>query len=231
MSDFAEFRARGRAALLAGQATHDVPFADGGTRWGTTAAFRPQQQIAERMAELSATVSAPGHWVHGAGTLHVTLRTLERYRTHIPQDDPLCRAYGSALAEAVAGLPPARVRLAGVHPHPGGVVVGAHPEDDTLDTIRKRFAHVLETRGIRDVERGRVRDRWYVSLVHFAAPLTNAGELVAWCDAHADADFGTAELRTAEIVQFVHTGGGVRVNSLERAVLGEGGGAPPRPHS
>ncbi|MFB4272608.1 hypothetical protein [Nonomuraea sp. GTA35] len=231
MSDFAEFRARGRAALLAGEATHDIPMVEGAMRWGAAAVLRPEGAIVDRMTELAATVEAPGHWVHGGRTLHVTLRTLEPYRTHVPEDDPARRAYGAALAEAVDGLPPAGVRLAGVSPHRGGVLVGAHPQDDTLATIRKRFAHALESRGVRDLERGRVRDLWYVSLVHFAAPLTNAREIVAWCDTHADTDFGTAELRTAEIVQFLHTGGGIRVRSLEGAALGGDGGASPRPRS
>ncbi|NJP91947.1 hypothetical protein HCN51_21200 [Nonomuraea sp. FMUSA5-5] len=219
MSDFAEFRAKGRATLLAGRATYDVPMVEGALRWGAAAVLRPEGAVVDRMTELAATVDAPGHWVHGGRTLHVTLRSLEPYRTRVPEDDPLRRGYGAALAEAVDGLPPARVRLAGVHPHQGGVLVGAHPEDDTLDTVRKRFAHALESRGIRDLEHGRVRDLWYVSLVHFAAPLTNARELVAWCDAHADADFGTAELRTAEIVQFVLTGGRIHVVPWERAAF------------
>ncbi|MGW3351432.1 hypothetical protein ACWDA3_49730 [Nonomuraea rubra] len=231
MSDFVEFRARGRAALLAGEATHDLPMVDGATRWGAAAVLRPEGEIVDRMTELAATVNAPGHWVHGGRTLHVTLRTLEPYRTHIPQDDPLRRAYGAALAEAAEGLPPAEVRLAGVSPHRGGVLVGAHPQDDTLDTLRKRFAHALESRRVRDLERGRVRDLWYVSLVHFAAPLTNPRELVEWCDTHADTDFGTTGLPAAEIVQFLHTGEGIRVHSLESAALDGGGGASPRPHS
>lgn len=200
-------------------------------RWGAAAAFRPEGEIVDRMTELAATVDAPGHWVHGGPTLHVTLRTLEPYRTHIPEDDPLRRAYGAALAEAVDGLPPAEVRLAGVSPHRGGVLVGAHPRDDTLATVRKRFACALESRGVRDLEQGRVRDLWYVSLVHFAAPLANARDLVGWCDTHAETDFGTAELRTAEIVQFLHTGRGIRVRSLEIAALDGDGGVSPRPHS
>ncbi|WP_043625016.1 hypothetical protein [Nonomuraea candida] len=219
MSDFAEFRVKGREALLTGRATYDRVMVEGARRWGAAAVLRPEGEVVERMAELAATVPAAGHWVHGAPALHVTLRSLEPYRTRIPPDDPLRRSYGDALAEAADGLPPARVRLSGVSPHHGGVLVGAHPEDDALTALRKRFVHGLESRGVRDLEHGRVRDRWYVSLVHFAAPLTNPAEIVEWCDAHAGADFGMAVLPTAEIVQFVHTGTGIRVDSLEIAPL------------
>jgi hypothetical protein len=219
MSDFAEFRDSGRAALLSGQATHDVPMVEGARRWGAAAVLRPEGEAVVRMTALAATVPAPGHWVHGGPALHVTFRSLEPYRERIPEDDPLRRAYGDALAEAAGGLPPARVYLAGVSPHQGGVLVGVHPLDETLDMVRKRFAHALESRGVKDLERGRVRDLWYVSLVHFAAPLRNPGEIVEWCDTHADADFGMAELPTAEIVQFALTGTGIRVDSLERAAF------------
>ncbi|SEH00436.1 hypothetical protein SAMN05444920_116171 [Nonomuraea solani] len=219
MSDFAEFRDRGRAALLAGRATHDVPMVEGARRWGAAAVLRPQGEIVERLAGLAATFPADGHWVHAGPTLHVTLRSLEPYRAHIPGDDPLRRAYGEALTEAATGLPPVRVRLKGVVPHQGGVLVHGRPEDDTLVTLRKRYIHALRGRGIRDLEHGRVRDRWYVSLVHFARPLSDPEELLRWADAHAGTDFGVAELPTAEVVQFTHTDGSIRVDSLGRAHL------------
>ncbi|MEV1167952.1 hypothetical protein [Nonomuraea sp. NPDC049784] len=219
MSDFADFRARGRAALLAGQATHDSPMVEGARRWGASAVLRPSGEVLDRLAALTGTIEAPGHWVHGRRTLHVTLRSLEPYRDRIPAGDLLRRAYGEALAEAAAGLAPARVRLAGVSPHAGGVLVCGHPEDDTLVTLSKRFAHAMECRGVRHLEQGRVRDRWYVSLVHFAAPLADPLRIVEWCDAHADVDLGTAELDAAEIVQFVLTGTGIRIKALEKARL------------
>ncbi|MEV0383361.1 hypothetical protein [Nonomuraea sp. NPDC050643] len=219
MSEFAEFRARGRAALLDGRATHDLPMVEGARRWGAGAVLRPEGDVVERLTELAASVPAPGHWVHGGSTLHVTLRSLEPYRARIPEDDPLRRTYGDALTEAATGLPPVQVRLAGLTPHQGGVLVYGHLEDDTLLTLRKRYAHALECRGVRDLEHGRTRDRWYVSLVHFARPLANPRELVEWCDANTEADFGVAELTTAEVVQFTHTGTGIRVDPLERARL------------
>ncbi|GAA3530420.1 hypothetical protein GCM10022419_006760 [Nonomuraea rosea] len=217
MSDFAEFRAEGRAALLSGGATYDVPMVEGAQRWGAAAVLRPTGEVLSRLSELAATIEAPGHWVHGGRTLHVTLRSLEPYRARIPEDDPLRRAYGAALAEAADDLPPVRIRLSGVSPHRGGVLVYGHPEDDTVTTLWRRFAAALAARDVRDLEHGRIRDRWYVSLVHFAGPLAEPAKIIRWCDDHADADFGVAELTTAEIVQFVHTGTSIQVKALEQA--------------
>ena len=140
------------------------------------------------------------------------------------------RAWADALREAVEGLPPVRVVLRGVSPHAGGVLACGYPVDDALVTLQKRFAHGLAARGVRDVERGWVRDRWYVSLVHFAEPVsvTTAEAVVGWCDERADLPIGLAELAAAEIVQAVHTGTGVRLDTLESADCLVGAGARPR---
>jgi hypothetical protein len=219
MSDFAEFRTKGREALLSGRATHDHPMVAGARRWGAAVVLRPVGEIVDRLTALAETIEAPDHWVHGGRTLHVTLRSLEPYRDHIPEDDPLRRAYAEALAEAAAGVPPAGIRIKGVSPHRGGVLAYGHPEDDTLVTLWKRFGHALESRGARDLDHGRIRDRWYVSLVHFAAPVRHPRKIVEWCDAHAGTDFGRAELTSVEIVQFVLTDATISVTSLERTDL------------
>ncbi|MFI7152885.1 2'-5' RNA ligase family protein [Nonomuraea sp. NPDC050022] len=224
MSDFAAFFAAGRDALLSGRAVHDRPMVEGGARWGAAAVLRPAGTVLDRLVELAreaSTVAGPGHWAHGADCLHVTLRSLEHYRSVIRMDDPLRRAWADALREAVAGLPPVRVVLRGVSPHAGGVLACGYPVDDALVTLQKRFAHGLAARGVRDFERGRVRDRWYVSLVHFAEPVsvTTAEEIVGWCDERADLPIGLAELTAAEIVQAVFTGTGVRLDTLESAEL------------
>ncbi|HUR04518.1 MAG TPA: hypothetical protein VM347_18380 [Nonomuraea sp.] len=246
MSDFTAFFAAGREALLSGRAIHDRPMVEGAARWGAAAILRPVGTVLDRLVELAqqaGTVAGPEHWAHGADCLHVTLRSLEPYRSVIPADDPLRRVYADALREAAAGLPPVRVVLRGVSPHAGGVLACGYPADDTLVTLQKRFAHGLAARGVRDVEHGWVRDRWYVSLVHFAEPdpdpgpdpdaqpdpqpdpvpepgsVTTAEAIVGWCDERAGLPIGVAELSAAEIVQAVYTGTGVRLDTLERVPL------------
>lgn len=235
MSDFTAFFAAGRDALLSGRTTYDRPMVEGAARWGATAILRPVGTVLDRLSELAreaGTVAGPGHWAHGADCLHVTLRSLEPYRSVIPADDPLRRSYVDALREAAAGLPPVEVVLRGVSPHAGGVLAYGHPADDTLVTLQKRFAHGLAARGVRDLEHGRVRDRWYVSLVHFAepVPVTSAEAIVGWCDERADLPIGVAELAAAELAQAVHTGAGVRMDTLERVPLRRAPAHAPEPH-
>ncbi|MEV4159827.1 2'-5' RNA ligase family protein [Nonomuraea dietziae] len=216
MSRFGEFFARGRSALLDGQATYDRPPVEGARRWGAAAVLRPSGAVLDRLAKLAGElrpVVGPGHWVHGPDVLHVTLRSLEPYREDVTER----RVYGAALEEAMRGLPPVRVELRGVAGHHGGVLVWATPADETLATLQKRFAHALGEKGAFE---SWTRDIWYVSLVHFAAPVVRPEGIVGWCEERADLTVGVAELSRAEIVRAVHTGGGVRLVTLERAECG-----------
>ncbi len=221
MNDYAEFSSKGRAALLAGAAVHERPLVEGGTRWGAAAVLRPDGLVLEELAGLAKDLGetiGPGHWTHGRETLHFTLRSLERYRRVIPEDDPRRLAYAASLAEAAAGSPPVRIEVRGVSPHAGGVLAFGYPLDDALVTLQQRFAYALRTRDAGGFESW-VRDRWYVSLTHFATPVTDPEAVVAWCERHADVPIGLAEIQAAEIVQAVPTGAGVRLDTLERSVL------------
>lgn len=154
----------------------------------------------------------PGHWVHGAETLHFTLRSLEPYRSVIPA--AIRELYGEAARRAVRGMSPVRVDLCGVTLHRGGVLVEGQPVDGALEKLADRFAEELGEAGAFQDWR---RDRWYVSLMHFAQPLGDPRKLVAWCDEHAEVRVGTAVLTSVDIVQAVTTATGVRLNTLVRA--------------
>lgn len=214
-----DFVSRGRTALLSGRASFDVAFAEGHPRWGASAVLRPAEPVLSRLASLSASLESaagPGHWAHGPETLHFTLRSLEPYRSVIPLDDPLRLAYASAARKATAGLAPVQVELVGVSPHSGGVVALGRPVGDGLVTLAERFAEHLGEDG---AFQSWVRDRWYVSLMHFAQPLADPKPIVTWCDEHAGVPIGVAQLDAVDIVQAVRQGAGVRLDTLERAVL------------
>jgi hypothetical protein len=216
----ARFRSSGRDALLGGWAVHDRPLTDGGHRWGLSAVLRPAGPELSALSALGRSAEAaagPGHWVHAAEVLHITLRTLEPYRSVVPPGDARLRGYGEALDAAASGLPAVRMRLSGVSPHAGGVLVLGHPLDDTIWRLQRRYMAALPEGG-RFEER--VRDLWYVSLVHFAGPLARPERLVDWCDAHADLDLGVVEAPTVEIVHAVHDGPGLSLRSLHRTALG-----------
>ncbi|MFI6324625.1 hypothetical protein ACIBG8_44365 [Nonomuraea sp. NPDC050556] len=145
-------------------------------------------------------------------TLHFTLRSLEPYRSVIPAADLLL--YGGAARRAVRGMLPVRVRLRGVTLHRGGVLVEGQPVDGALEKLADRFAEELGEAGAFQDWR---RDRWYVSLMHFAQPLGDPARLMAWCDERAGMSVGTAVLTGLDIVQAVKTATGVRLDTLVRA--------------
>ncbi|MEU7900079.1 2'-5' RNA ligase family protein [Nonomuraea sp. NPDC049152] len=216
MRSFAAFAAQGRSVLLGGGTTFDRPPVEGSRRWGAAAVLRPSGPMLERLAELAAELApvvGEGHWIHGTDALHVTLRSLEPYRREVAER----RVYGAALAAAARDLPPVRVELRGVSPHHGGVLVWGVPVDDTLVTLQKRFGHELGTSGAFE---NWARDIWYVSLAHFASPVTTPDLIAAWCDERAGLTVGVAELDCVEIAQAVHTGAGMRLVTLESVTLG-----------
>ncbi|MGW5686999.1 hypothetical protein [Nonomuraea sp. NPDC003754] len=218
MPPFSAFAAGGRAALLGGKTTFDRPPVEGSPRWGAAAVLRPSAPALDRLAGLAAELAAavgPGHWVHGGDALHVTLRSLEPYRREVAER----RVYGAALAAAAEGLPAVRLELRGVIPHHGGVLVWGTPLDDTLVTLQRRFARELGTWGAFE---DWTRDIWYVSLAHFASPVTAPERIAAWCDERSGVRVGVAEFAAAEIAQAVYTGTGIRLETLESAPLGRG---------
>lgn len=221
-----EFYDRGRAALVAGEVRPEAPPTENGARWGAAAVLRPAGPVLESLAELADSlggVAGVGHWPHLKSSLHVTLRALERYRSSIPRDDEYRAAYAEALDAAAAGLPPARVELRGVCPHPAGVIAVGRPLDEVLVALQARLAEGLGARGLAAFESW-VRDRWYVSLIHFAGPVADPGSVVAWCDERRDLRIGVVELDIVEVVRWHYTGIGVRSEALHRARLDVGSG-------
>jgi len=213
---------QGSAALLAGGARAETAPVEGGGRWGPAAVLRPTGPVLEPLTELANSVGAAagaGHWVHHPASLHFTLRALEPYRSSLPPTDPLRRAYAEALDAAAAGIPAARIELRGVCPHPAGVTVVGYPLDQTLATLQTRFAEELRARGAAGFESW-VRDRWYVSLLHFAGPLADPASVVAWCDERRALPIGVVELDAVEIVRWHYTGTGVRLEALHHAGVG-----------
>jgi len=223
MSDETELYEQGLAALAAGAVRPEQPLGENVQRWGVAAVLRPEGSVLGRLEELSASVghaAGEGHWVHHASALHFTLRSLEHFRATVPSDDPRCAGYADALDHAARGLAPARVELRGVCPHPGGVVAVGYPLDETMGELQSRFAAELRTRGLAGFESW-VRDRWYVSLIHFVgrAAEVNTAAVAAWCEKHRQSALGTAELGAVEIIRSHQVDAGVRLETLHRTTL------------
>jgi hypothetical protein len=224
MGDEIELFEAGRAALVAGDVRPEDPPAEYGPRWGAAAVLRPVDPVVGPLAELANSLGAAagdGHWAHREGSLHFTLRALEHHRSSIPVNDARRIAYAEALDAAAEGIPPARVQLRGVCPHPAGVIAVGYPLDGVLATLQARFAEELRARGVAAFESW-VRDRWYVSLLHFAGPVAELARVAAWCEERRDLRIGVVALDAVEVVRWHFTGVGVRAEALHMTRLDRG---------
>jgi len=221
MSHEIELYDQGRAALAAGDVRPEQPLQENGKRWGAAAVLRPKGPVLRRLAELSDSIgraAGSGHWAHRISGLHFTLRSLEHFRSSIPDNDPRRTAYAQALDAAAEGLPPTQVEMRGVCPHPAGVILVGYPVDDTLVDLQGRFAAELRARDLAGFESW-IRNRWYLSLIHFAGPLVDVDAVIAWCDERRNMLVGVVDLDVAEIARWHHFGGGVRLKALHSAPL------------
>ena len=194
-----------RAAPRRGEYTMDTPPVDGGPRWGCSAVLRPTGPLVDdavKLGETAAAVAGPGHWVHGPGTLHTTLRAFERHSTRDMTDDPRVAGYVAALTEACHGFGPIDPELRGLVPHRGGVMLLGHCGDDALPRLRRRLLAALADRDIVDHEGDMVRDLWYLNLLHYAAPVADPRALADRGEANADRHVGTARYRAVDIVRW-----------------------------
>jgi hypothetical protein len=192
------------------------------------AVFRPAGVLASALADLAHEANAlagGGHWVHGEGALHLTIRAFDPYRSAVRPDDPDVTAFSSAVREAVDGLPPASFVLHGLSPHPRGVAVVAEKCGDVATTLRCRLREAVMRRGLSDLERDHVRVDWYINLLHFAAPVPDPRAVAAWCDATVVHE--TVQAPFVDLVAWRWGGTTVHPVVLGRAELSASGRNPP----
>jgi len=225
--------ARGRAALLAGEERLDVPPSSSGTRWGLSIVLSPDEALARRLAaetDALADLAGPGQWrTGGAGSCHVTVRTLEAYRAPVAADDERTAGYVAVLRRAAARSGPVRLQMRGLILTPGGVLAGAVPLDGAADRLRQAVLHELAEDDFERGYRGRV---WWASLVHFAAPVARRRELLDRVEACRQTDFGVLVASRIDLVRYqykctAHGGRTAPVTLMSAALLGrEDGGGP-----
>lgn len=199
---------RGRAAVLAGETTYDVPPGPSSTRWGLSLLLRPDPAAATRLDEASAAVAAlagPHHWrTGGRGASHLTVADVEPWRGGVTAHDPLVRRCAERLAPVATRLPPARLTVTGLLLAPGGVLARAEPADHATSHLRPAVLAALGDAATVDSSyRG---DRWWCSLLHFTGPIANPRGLVDWVDARTDLDLGPFRGELLELVRYEHDG-------------------------
>jgi hypothetical protein len=204
-----EFHARGRAAVLAGAEVYDRPPSDSSPRWGLSVILRPDRAAAERLAAVTAQLAEVvpgGHWLTGRlESSHLTVRGLEPYRDAVSPQEAVVQRYAAAVSRTAARVAPLTFALTGVLLMPGGVLVSADPVDAAPAELRTVLAAELGPDAGFEDESYR-RGTWWSTLMHFAEPLADREALVAWVDAHREADLGLFHATTIELVRYEYNG-------------------------
>lgn len=204
-----QFHARGREAVLAGEEVYDRPPTAGSPRWGLSVILRPDTPSAERLAAVTAELTAlagPAHWPTGrAGSGHLTVRGLEPYRDQVPPDDPLVARYAAAVTQVGERSAALAFAMTGLALLPGGVIAVAEPADASPNVLRAALAAELGTDG--DFEDDGYRHHlWWSTLLHFAEPLGDPAALVDWIEARRTLDQGRFQVRSLDLVRYEYDG-------------------------
>lgn len=203
--------AAGCEAVAAGRPVTQTPPVEDGRRWGPSTLLRPGPDATtalDAVAREAAAAAGSGHWVTGAaGSSHLTLRALGRWRSGIDAADPLVRRCTAALATAAKGIGPLTFEVAGLTLTPSSVLAHAMPSDDAADRLAAAFAAALGPDGW--FESDFSRDFWYCTLVHFAGPVEHPDRLVAWVAGHRDRRIATVVADEVQLARFHFTGRGM----------------------
>jgi hypothetical protein len=187
---------------------HSPPVEAGG-RWPVSVVLRPDHACADRLERAMTQVeglAGPGHLRTGlAGSVHFTVRVLERYREAVGEADEAVLRYAGAMSRAAAQVEAIELDLVGLTLAPGSVMVCAHPVDDHADTFMDLLKDELGGDAWR--EAGFTRDIWYANLVHFAADIASPAELIQWVAQRRGLDLGSTLIDTAELVRFRYEDG------------------------
>jgi hypothetical protein len=199
---------RGRAAVLAGETTYDVPPGPSSPRWGLSVLVRPDPAAEDRLAEVTeelAAIAGPHHWrTGGHGASHLTVADVEPFREGLTPKDPLVRRCADGLVASVTGLPAARFRITGLVLAPGGVLARGEAADEASATLRDAvLAGLGDAASVDSSYRG---DRWWTTLLHFTGPITDPAGLVDWVDARQDLDLGPFVADHVELVRYAFDG-------------------------
>lgn len=217
---FDDLAAAGRCAVLSG--THEVespPEADG-FRWGPSVILRPDANTLSRVDALVSEILplvGPGHWSTGSSaSAHITVRTLDGRRSVDSADD--IPRYRDAVGAAATAVDSVRFRVGQVLLSPISVMLALLPEDDAPYRLAAALEGALGPDGW--FERNRVRDIWYLNLVHFTGSIADANGLVQWVDTCGTVQEWRVEADTLEAVHWQFEGRKMVPGALVRVALG-----------
>jgi len=208
---FDQLFTEGRKALLDGTHRCQERPVDGSPRWGMSALMRPDPSAADvldQIAHLAAAAAGGAHWTSGATvSSHLTLRSLEPFRSHVPVNDPLVERYAVALRSAAMGIGPIRFAVTGLTLTPHSVMACAVPADSAADDLAAAYADALGSDGWHEGEFK--RDFWYLNLIHFAEPIARPAELVGFVADRRTTELADLLVTQVQITQWRHAESGM----------------------
>jgi hypothetical protein len=178
--------------------------------------------LLDSLAHEVAAVAGAGHWPSGAaGAAHVTIRALEPYRPD-PLDDDAAERYIAAFGRAAAAVGPITISFRGLALSVGSVMAWAESAGGAGDHLRRRFGVELGDDGW--LEAGvfpNGRDAmWYSSILHFAGPVRDPQELVAWVEARHHFAIGAETFTSAALCRWTFNGSAMHPAVVATAALG-----------
>jgi hypothetical protein len=172
----------------------------------------------ERITAEAMAVAGDSHWPTGAAaSSHFTVRTLERYRPTVPQDDERVRRYQAALRRASARVGAIRLDLTGLTLTPASVMLCTSPADHAIERFAESLAEELADDAWFEAELD--RDIWHSNLVHLTGPPSDSGALVDWVAARRDLDLGASVHTCADLVAWRFNGRQMVPRTLGRVEL------------
>jgi hypothetical protein len=203
------FHERGRRAVLAREQIWELPPHPSSPRWGISFVLRPDDRAAACLADVAgqlSDVAGPGHWqTGGPGSAHLTVRVLEPYREPVPADDLLVQRYAESLCRVGKRTGSPRFALTGLLVALGGVLAAAVPTNAAAAALRAVVSDELGGDGHFEAASYR-GDIWWSTVLHFAAPLTDAAALVQWVDERRTLDLGPFQARSLDLVRYAYDG-------------------------
>lgn len=206
MRRFDELFAESSPLIIGQRHRRERPPVEGG-RWPVSVVIFPDRDLAEHLDAITRQLiklAGPGHFHTGiAGSAHLTVRALERFRARVPDGDPAVARYARALRAAAARTSIFSVTITGLTLTPGAVLAGVAVGADPIDALSAILAEEL---GRADdwLERANLRTFRHLSLLHFGADLAQPRELVDWVGDRRSLALGSMVVRAADLVRARH---------------------------
>lgn len=203
---FEELFDRNAPLIMEQRHQRETPPVEGG-RWPVSAVIMMVGELGDRLAALTAELvelAGPGHFHTGsAGSAHLTVRALERYRAVVPDDDPAVARYSRALRRAAVRSEHFALSLVGLSVTPLAVVARVEAGAREVTELSARYADELGPDAW--LERDHVaRTFRHVTLLHFGADLARPRALLDWIADRRALDLGATTVTEVELVRARH---------------------------